>query len=44
VAKEAAAFEARSQTKEEFSGNDISRHPKVLKVGQEHNVFGVPAS
>ena len=27
--KEAAAFEAPSQTKEEFSGNDTSRHPKL---------------
>ena len=32
-AKEAAASEAAGQTKEEFSGNDTSRHPKVLKVG-----------
>ena len=31
--KEAAAFEAPSQTKEEFSGNDTSRHPKVFKLG-----------
>ena len=31
--KEAAASEAAGQTKEEFSGNDTSRHPKVLKVG-----------
>ena len=31
--KEAAASEAAGQTKEEFSGNDASRHPKVLKVG-----------
>ena len=33
VQKEAAASEAAGQTKEEFSGNDTSRHPKVLKVG-----------
>ena len=31
--KEAAALEAASQTKEEFSGNDTSRHPKVFKLG-----------
>ena len=31
--KEAAAFEAPGQTKEEFSGNDTSRHPKVFKLG-----------
>ena len=31
--KEAAASEAAGQTKEEFSGNDTSRHPKVLKLG-----------
>ena len=34
--KEAAASEAAGQTKEEFSGNDTSRHPKVLKVGLNH--------
>ena len=33
TSKEAAAFEAPSQTKEEFSGNDTSRHPKVFKLG-----------
>ena len=31
--KEAAASEAAGQTKEEFSGNDTSRHPKVFKLG-----------
>ena len=33
TSKEAAAFEAASQNKEEFSGNDTSRHPKVFKLG-----------
>ena len=33
VFKEAAASEAAGQTKEEFSGNDTSRHPKVFKLG-----------
>ena len=31
--KEDAAFEAPSQTKEEFSGNDTSRYPKLFKLG-----------
>ena len=36
AAKEAAAFEAPGQTKEEFSINDTSRDPKVLKIGPQH--------
>ena len=34
--KEAGAFEAPSQTKEELCANDTSRHPKVFKLGPEH--------
>ena len=31
--KEAGAFEAPRQTKEELCANDTSRHPKVFKLG-----------
>ena len=34
--KEAGAFEAPGQTKEELCANDTSRHPKVFKLGAEH--------
>ena len=34
--KEAGAFEAPGQTKEELCANDTSRHPKVFKLGTEH--------
>ena len=34
--KEAGAFEAPRQSKEELCANDTSRHPKVFKLGQEH--------
>ena len=34
--KGAGASEAPSQTKEEFSINDTSRDPKVLKIGPQH--------
>ena len=36
VIKGAGAFEAGSQTKEEFSANDTSRHPKLFKIGPNH--------
>ena len=35
-AKGAGASEAPGQTKEEFSANDTSRDPKVLKIGPQH--------
>ena len=34
--KGAGASEAPSQTKEEFSINDTSRHPKLLKIGPQY--------
>ena len=34
--KGAGASEAPGQTKEEFSINDTSRDPKVLKIGPQH--------
>ena len=34
--KEAGAFEAPRQTKEELCANDTSRHPKAFKLGPEH--------
>ena len=34
--KGAGASEAPGQTKEEFSANDTSRDPKVLKIGPQH--------
>ena len=34
--KGAGAFEAGSQTKEEFSAVDTSRHPKLFKIGPNH--------
>ena len=34
--KGAGAFEVGGQTKEEFSINDTSRHPKLFKIGQNH--------
>ena len=34
--KGAGAFEAGSQTKEEFSINDTSRHPKLFKIRPNH--------
>ena len=36
IYKEAGAFEAPRQTKEELCANDSSRHPKVFKLGPEH--------
>ena len=36
IDKGAGAFEAGGQTKEEFSINDISRHPKLFKIGPNH--------
>ena len=34
--KGAGAFEAPSQTMDELSAVDTSRHPKVLKTGPNH--------
>ena len=34
--KGAGASEAPGQTKEEFSANDTSRHPKLLKIGPQY--------
>ena len=34
--KGAGASEAPGQTKEEFSINDTSRHPKLLKIGPQY--------
>ena len=34
--KGAGASEAPGQTKEEFSINDTSKDPKVLKIGPQH--------
>ena len=34
--KGAGASETPGQTKEEFSANDTSRHPKLLKIGPKH--------
>ena len=34
--KGAGTSDTPSQTKEELSGNDTSRHPKVLKIGPNH--------
>ena len=36
ISKGAGASEAPGQTKEEFSANDTSRDPKVLKIGPQH--------
>ena len=36
ILKEAGAFEAPGQTKEELWANGTSRHPKVFKLGAEH--------
>ena len=36
VFKGAGTSDTPSQTKEELSGNDTSRHPKVLKIGPNH--------
>ena len=36
IPKGAGASEAPGQTKEEFSINDTSRDPKVLKIGPQH--------
>ena len=36
IPKGAGASEAPGQTKEEFSTNDTSRDPKVLKIGPQH--------
>ena len=36
IVKGAGASEAPGQTKEEFSANDTSRDPKVLKIGPQH--------
>ena len=34
--KGAGASEAPGQTKEEFSANDTSRHPKLFKIGPQY--------